>query len=90
MQDQIAFLRAELERRGEEADRYQRIVAGLAQTNANLSERVRELEAPSEPRDEPETSREDAGGGEGQDVRAEPQTATETARRPWWVRWFGG
>ncbi len=94
LQDQVAFLRAELERRGEEANRYQRIVAGLAQTNANLSERVRELEAAPEPRDEPETSRQDAGGVEdrGEPVEAQ-ETAREpeeTARRPWWVRWFGG
>ncbi len=110
LQDQVAFLRAELERRGEEADRYQRIVAGLAQTNANLSERVRELEAAPEPRDEPETPRRDAGGVEDRGEPAEPQTGAEdlslvgdksneasdqlvteeTARRPWWIRWFGG
>ncbi len=56
LQDEVAFLRAELERRGEEADRYQRIVAGLAQTNANLSDRLRQLEAP---RDEPQASEPD-------------------------------
>ncbi len=95
LQDQVAFLRAELERRGEEADRYQRIVAGLAQTNANLSERVRELEAAPEPRDEPETPRRDAGGVEDQGETVEAQAGAEepegTARRPsWWVRIFGG
>jgi excisionase family DNA binding protein len=94
LQDQVAFLRAELERRGEEADRYQRIVAGLAQTNANLTERMRELEPPSEPRDEPETARQDAGGvedrGERAEAQADVQEPEETARRPWWVRWFGG
>ncbi len=102
LQDQVAFLRAELERRGEEADRYQRIVAGLAQTNANLSEQVRELTAAPEPRDVPETPRQDAGGVEdrggatGAQTGAEehsgmPERPTEeTARRPWWVRWFGG
>ncbi len=94
LQDQVAFLRAELERRGEEADRYQRIVAGLAQTNANLSERVRELEAAPEPRDEPETARQDAGGVEDWGAHAEAQEAArspeETAKRPWWIRVFGG
>ncbi len=94
LQDQVAFLRAELERRGEEADRYQRIVAGLAQTNANLSERVRELEAAPEPRDEPETVAEDAEEVEDRGERAEAQEAArepqETAKRPWWVRIFGG
>lgn len=96
LQDQVAFLRAELERRGEEADRYQRIVAGLAQTNANLSERVRELEAPPEPRDEPETVPSPTTGGTGPQTGAqehstnvERPTAT-TPRRPWWIRWLGG
>ncbi len=94
LQDQLAFLRAELERRGEEAERYQRIVAGLAQTNAHLSERVRELEAAPEPRDEPKPVREDTGGVEDRGERAEsqenPQEPEGTARRPWWIRWFGG
>ncbi len=102
LQDQVAFLRAELERRGEEADRYQRIVAGLAQTNANLSERVRELEATPEPRDESERVAEDAEGvedrGESADAQAGaeehsaiPERPTEeTARRSWWARIFGG
>ncbi len=68
------------------------------------------LESPPEPRDEPETPREDAGGVEDRGEPAEPQTGAEdlslvgdksneasdqlvteeTARRPWWIRWFGG
>ncbi len=93
LQDQVAFLRAELERRGEEANRYQRIVAGLAQTNAKLSERVRELEAAPEPRDEPETV---AESSRRTDAPEEPTEAQEAAREPegterrsWWRRWFG-
>ncbi len=86
LQDQVAFLRAELERRGEEADRYQRIVAGLAQTNANLSERVRELEAASAPRDEPESAAETATGTNITSPSASPQTGAQ--RRPWWRRIF--
>jgi hypothetical protein len=42
-------LNRELERRGAESERYQRIVAGLTQANANLTERLRELEASAEP-----------------------------------------
>jgi len=37
-------LNRELERRSAESERYQRIVAGLTQANANLTERLRELE----------------------------------------------
>ena len=53
LRDRVAFLERELERRDVEADRYQQIVAGLTQTNNQLSTRLRELEAPQVP---PETS----------------------------------
>lgn len=88
LQDQVAFLRAELERRGEEADRYQRIVAGLAQANANLSERVRELEPAQTGQESPQESAEAVTRGDDDRPAAEGQ---ETApRRPWWRRVFGG
>ena len=86
LQDQVAFLRAELERRGGEADRYQRIVGGLAQANANLSERVRELEAPAsiahEPRGEPQAP-------EHETSTETPASDTGQPRRSWWRRRFG-
>jgi hypothetical protein len=73
LEDQIAFLRRELERKD----------AILL----NLTERIPELEAPSEPRESSETV-EDAPD------RAEPRPATgeaqEGVRRPWWRRVFGG
>ena len=88
LQDQVAFLRAELERRGEEADRYQRIVAGLAQTNANLSERVRALEPP---RDEPQAPERGSESPEGVDTPDRGEGSQEgVERRSWWRRWFGG
>lgn len=97
LQDQVGFLRAELERRGEEADRYQRIVAGLAQTNANLSERVREIEPAPEPPDEPESGAEASEGAEprpdtvgAQADAQEPGGEEKTTRRPWWRRLLGG
>ena len=73
LEDQIAFLRRELERKD----------AILL----NLTERIPELEAPSEERESPETA-----GDEPQ--RAEPRPdASGTQRsvhRPWWRRMFGG
>ena len=48
LRDRVAFLERPLERRSIEAERYQQIVAGLTQTNNNLSARVLELEAPVE------------------------------------------
>lgn len=66
LRDQVAFLRAELERRGEEGERYQRIIAGLAQSNADLSARIRELESP-------EASEEGAKSGADADEGTSPQ-----------------
>jgi uncharacterized coiled-coil protein SlyX len=71
LQDQIAFLRHELERKN--------------QILLNLTERIPELEAPSEARESPETVEEEA-------ERAEPHSATvesqEGAQRSWWQRLF--
>jgi len=73
LEDQVAFLRRELERKD----------AILL----NLTERIPELEAPSEARESPETVEEEP-------ETEEPRTATveaqEPIRRPWWRRVFGG
>jgi hypothetical protein len=73
LEDQIAFLRRELERKD-------RILL-------NLTERIPELEAPSEARESPQPAKEEP-------ERAETQSATRgtqegAQRRPWWERWFG-
>ncbi len=55
-------------------------------------ERIHAIEALEEPRDDPETSREDAGGVEERAERVGPERGAqepETARRPWWIRIFG-
>jgi len=72
LEDQIAFLRRELERKD-----------GIL---LNLTERIPQLEAPSEARESPETFEEEHG-------RTEPHSATvesqESVHRPWWRRVFG-
>jgi excisionase family DNA binding protein len=70
-----ASLERQLNAERESSAELRRIVAGLVQ-------RIPELEAPSEPRESPETATE----GE-----AEPHPAggPEGAQRPWWRRWFG-
>jgi hypothetical protein len=93
LRDRVAFLERSLERRSLEAERYQQIVAGLTQTNNNLSARVLELEAPreasgaAEPAEAPETVEEEPERAE---PRSGPVGAQEAARRPWWRRVFGG
>ncbi len=105
--------RSQEARPGQSRDRY---IRSLEERNAFLEEQVKrqmeviadlvrrvpELEAPSEPRYEPETPRQDAGGVEERGERAEPQKdaeehstvverpAEETERRPWWRRILGG
>lgn len=45
----VAFLERELDRRSNEAERYQQIVAGLTQANAEQARTIRAIEAPASP-----------------------------------------
>jgi len=73
LQDQLAFLRAELEARTEEARRKDHIIMSLTQ-------RIPELEALGDEPQAPETASETSGSG---DVPPEPE------KRSWWRRFFG-
>jgi hypothetical protein len=73
LEDQIAFLRRELERKD-----------GIL---LNLTERIPQLEAPSEARELPETTEEEPQRAESHSATVESQ---EPARGPWWRRMFGG
>jgi uncharacterized coiled-coil protein SlyX len=73
LEDQIAFLRSELERKD----------AILL----NLTERIPELEAPSDQRESPETVEEEPEKAE---TRPDAPGAQESVQRPWWRRIFGG
>ena len=66
LEDQIAFLRRELERKD-----------GIL---LNLTERIPQLEAPSEARESPQTVEEES-------ARAEPRPATAGPQEPAWRRW---
>ncbi len=59
----------------------------------DLAQRVPELEAPQEPREAPETPSEVSEAAPRSDTVGAQEGVQEpekTARRPWWVRWFGG
>ena len=71
LRDQVATLKTELADWKAEAQRKDTIIMSLTQ-------RIPELEAPSEPRESPETPTE----GAEEDVPAPEQ------RGPWWRRWF--
>ena len=94
LRDRVAFLERSLERRSIEAERYQQIVAGLTQTNNQLSARVLELEAPVEPPVSTESREVGAQShAEAAPTPAPGQGGAEAqngAQRPWWKRMFGG
>lgn len=73
LEDQIAFLRNELERKD----------AILL----NLTDRIPQLEAPSEAREAPQTVEEEPERAETRSYAPGPQ---EGVQRPWWRRVFGG
>jgi len=73
LEDQIAFLRRELERKD-----------GIL---LNLTERIPELEAPSEARESPETVDEQQGRGQPHPATSGPQESTQ---KPWWRRILRG
>ena len=75
LRDQVETLKTELADWKAEAQRKDTIIMSLTQ-------RIPELEAPSEPRESPETSSESAPNTTGPS-----ETPAET--RSWWRRWFG-
>src|SRR5215217_6034772 len=94
LRDRVAYLERSLERRSVEAERYQQIVAGLTQTNNQLSARVLQLEAPTEPTG-PAEGREEAAQApaEATPTPAPGQGTTDAENGsehvPWWRRMFG-
>jgi hypothetical protein len=97
-QERLAFLEAELERRGEAEERLHRIVAGLTQTAAQLSARLPELEAPAQDApaspEPPDASESAADEQQGRGPAPNAGGAQEAAEHPeegqsWWRRFFG-
>lgn len=76
LRDQVETLKTELADWKAEAQRKDTIIMSLTQ-------RIPELEAPSEPSESPETTTE----GE---AKPHPGGGQEGAQRPWWRRMFGG
>jgi hypothetical protein len=94
LREQVAYLQGviatrdrELEQRAEEIRRRDAALEREQQLAAIFADRLRELEAPREPREAAETVEEEPES-------AQPPSATgaaqEGARSPWWRRMFGG
>jgi DNA-binding transcriptional MerR regulator len=77
LRDQVETLKTELADWKAEAQRKDTIIMSLTQ-------RIPELEAPSEPRESPETAT------KGEAEPPHPGAGQEGAQRPWWRRMFGG
>ena len=106
LRDEVHYLRdqlnRELERRSDEAERYQQIIAALTSANRSLSERLGELEpprgTPPDERESPETVEEAPDRAEPRSATGGPQEPLEpfegrgsgTARGSLWRRIFGG
>jgi len=79
LRDQVEHLREQLDRAEERDRENRRIIAALTQ-------RIPELEAPSEPRESPETPSEEYYGTSPQEAEDSLQRRSE---RSWWRRFFG-
>jgi hypothetical protein len=93
LREQVAYLQGviatrdrELEQRAEEIRRRDAALEREQQLAAIFADRLRELEAPREPRDAAETAEEQQGRGQAHSATGE---AREGAQRPWWRRMFG-
>ncbi len=79
LEDQVGYLRREVEDWKDESRRKDAIIMSLTQ-------RIPELEAPREPPGGPQAP---AEGSEGSERPATRSGAQEAAQRSWWRRWFG-
>ncbi len=90
----ISILRDQLGLRAEEIQRRDVIISQLTQATSNLTDRLRELEAPADVPEQSQTS--EAGAEEPAEATPMPapaQADTDAQRgvqRPWWRRVFGG
>ncbi len=82
LQDQVAFLRRELEARTEETRRKDHIIMALTQ-------RVPELESPRDEPHAPETVTDEPGSTSASEAAPEPETPSSRPERSWWRRFFG-
>jgi hypothetical protein len=81
LQDQVGYLREQLDRERDASAELRRIVAGLVQ-------RVPELEPAREPRESPVSAAEDEGRGQVPPEQEKPFTEEEPSQRSWWRRLF--
>ncbi len=84
LEDQITYLRQQLDAEREGRRRADTIIAQLTQANTTLAARIPEIEPPREARESPESAE------PGSDRVERPEEPETGAQRPWWRRVFGG
>ena len=83
LREQIDQLRRDVEDWKEEARRKDTIIMSLTQ-------RIPELEAPRESPQAPDTPPDTSKGASPRLDTVGAQEGVQEARKPWWIRWFGG
>jgi excisionase family DNA binding protein len=87
LEDQVQYLRGQLDQERDANRENRRIIAGLTQRIPELLP-ARDSADPSEMPGAPETATPEAERTDGPDRGSSPETAAQ--RRPWWRRVFGG
>lgn len=94
LREQVAYLRSQLDVRADEIQRRDIIISQLTQATSNLTDRLREIEAPAEPSTPSQASeagaQDAANGSPGPVPQAGDVGAQNGSEKPWWRRWFGG
>ena len=94
LRDQVAYLRSQLDVRADEIQRRDVIISQLTQATSNLTDRLREIEAPAEqstPSQANEAGAQDAANGAGGPAPPAGDVGAQNgSERPWWRRVFGG
>ena len=85
---QLEDLRADRDAWRDQARRSDYMASAAMDRNRELESRIRELEAPSEPRKSPQTVDEEPEEAEPRPAAGGAQEGAQ--RRPWWRRVFGG
>ena len=92
LREQVAYLRSQLDVRADEIQRRDIIISQLTQATSNLTDRLREIEAPAEQSTPSQASEEPAeaatNGPPGPAPQAGDAGAQTGSQRPWWKRMF--
>ena len=86
--DQVSYMREQLAEEREARRRADTIIAQLTHANATLAQRVPELEAPTEQREEPREGHVTAPDKTDKGT-APPEQQEPSQRRSWWRAFFG-